>query len=149
MTEKTLPCSDPRCRQFDFWIGEWDLTWGEDGKGSNTITATYNGCVINEQFDGKPGLDFTGMSVSTWDQRDQKWKQAWVDDQGGYFDLVGEFKDGEMILLHEQPQGEGQIWNRMHFLNIQQDSLDWHWERSEDGGETWKLNWNIHYQRKK
>ena len=146
--DTTPPCSDPRCRQFDFWIGEWELTWGEDARGSNTIRAEYGGCVIQEKFDGKPGMDFTGMSVSTWDRRDEKWKQAWVDDQGNYFDLAGEFKDGEMVLLHEQPQGGGQIWNRMRFNNIQADSFDWHWERSEDGGKTWKPSWQIHYQRK-
>lgn len=25
-------------------------------------------------------------------------------------------------------------------------SLDWDWERSEDGGQTWQLLWRIHYQ---
>jgi len=27
--------------------------------------------------------------------------------------------------------------------------FDWNWERSDDGGATWQVNWNIHYTRKK
>ncbi|MEK6221994.1 MAG: hypothetical protein N2D54_07070 [Chloroflexota bacterium] len=152
MSDKPAPCTNPEANQFSFWIGEWDLTWDNDGKkdsGTNTITAEYGGCVIQEKFDGKPGMQFTGMSVSIFDKRDNKWKQAWVDDQGGYFDLVGEFKDGEMQLIHKQPQEGTQISNRMRFFNIQADSLDWGWEKSTDNGISWDVMWEIHYQRKK
>jgi hypothetical protein len=151
MSEQPVPCTSPEARQFDFWIGEWDLTWdnkGKKDKGTNTITAEYGGCVIQEKFDGKPGMEFTGMSVSIFDKRDKKWKQAWVDDQGGYFDLVGEFKDGEMHLIHQQPQKGPKVLNRMRFFNIKTDSLDWGWEKSTDSGETWTVMWEVYYQRK-
>ena len=52
---KPMPCSAPEARQFDFWLGEWDLTWGKDGRGKNVITSIYDGCVIQERFDGRPG----------------------------------------------------------------------------------------------
>jgi hypothetical protein len=39
--------------------------------------------------------------------------------------------------------------SRMVFLNITRDSLDWRWEKSEDGGKSWQLMWPIHYERKK
>jgi len=35
-----LPCSDERSNQFDFWIGEWDLTWID--KEGNTQTWVDN-----------------------------------------------------------------------------------------------------------
>ncbi len=141
------PCSAPEARQFDFWLGEWDLTWGEDGIGQNTITTRYDGCVIEENFDGAPSMDFKGMSVSTFNPQIRKWQQTWVDSQGSYIHLMGEFKDGRMVLINQPPTSDGQILFRMVFYNIEQDSLDWDWERSADGGENWELRWRIHYQR--
>ena len=44
---------------------------------------------------------------------------------------------------------EGQpVKLRMIFYNIDQDELDWRWERSDDGGQTWQLKWHIHYRRR-
>lgn len=141
------PCSAPEGREFDFWLGDWDLTWGEDGRGRNTITTRYDGCVIEENFDGAPSMDFKGMSVSTYNPQIRKWQQTWVDSQGSYIHLTGEFKAGRMVLVNQPPTSDGQILFRMVFYNIEQDSLDWDWERSEDGGKNWELRWRIHYQR--
>ena len=147
MADEKKPCTSPEARQFDFWVGEWDLAWGEDKKGSNSISLEYGGCVIQEKFNGSPGANFKGMSISVYNERIDKWQQSWGDDQGSYFALVGEFKDGEMVLIHEQPTGEG--LNRMRFYNIEENSLDWSWEGSKDDGETWNMLWQIHYERKK
>lgn len=152
MTEQTtaqeVPCSSPEASQFDFWVGEWDVTWGEDGRGTNTITKILNGCVIQEKFDGRPSLDFQGMSLSTYNPHRGKWQQTWVDSQGSYMDFIGEFKDGRMILVNEiEHQGKA-IKRRMVFYNIDENELDWSWEKSEDDGKTWEPRWQIHYQRK-
>jgi len=149
MTEQQQPCSAPEARQFDFWLGEWDLAWGEDGRGRNKITTRYNGCVIEENFDGAPTMDFKGMSVSTYNPQIHKWQQTWVDSQGSYIHLVGEFKDGRMVLVNQPTASSGKVLFRMVFYNIQQNSLDWDWERSEDGGDSWQPRWRIHYQRAK
>lgn len=149
MSEQQAPCSAPQARQFDFWLGEWDLTWGDDGKGSNTITTRYDGCVIEENFNGAPTMDFKGMSVSTFNPRAELWQQTWVDSQGSYIHLTGKFEDGKMMLVNQPPLSDGRLLFRMVFYNIQPDSLDWDWERSEDGGKNWELRWRIHYQRRK
>ena len=31
--------------------------------------------------------------------------------------------------------------------NIARDALDWRWERSDDNGQTWQVQWQIHYHR--
>ena len=149
MSEQQAPCSAPQARQFDFWLGEWDLTWGDDGKGSNTITTRYDGCVIEENFNGAPTMDFRGMSVSTYNPPAELWQQTWVDSQGRYIHLTGKFEDGKMMLVNQPPLSDGRLLFRMVFYNIQPDSLDWDWERSEDGGKNWELRWRIHYQRRK
>jgi len=72
-----------------------------------------------------------------------------VDNQGGYLLFTGEFNDGQMELRTEPSEREGKTFiSRMVFRNITKNSLDWDWQRSEDGGKTWQDLWNIHYERK-
>ncbi len=66
------PCSTPEFSQFDFWVGQWELTWSDSLHGSNIITKSYNDCVIQEKFDGNPGAKFNGMSLTTYNVRTQK-----------------------------------------------------------------------------
>ncbi len=148
-------CASPEFRQFDFWVGEWELSWPasetsgrKPGRGTNRIERALDDCVIVEHFVGTPSMDLRGMSVSTFNKRKGKWQQTWVDNSGGYLDFVGEFKDGQMILAREAVVSEARKFlQRMVWKNIQPDSLDWSWERSDDGGQTWKVLWPIHYQR--
>ena len=139
----------PEARQFDFWLGEWALTWGETGQGTNRVTAVLDGRVIQEDFDGTPAIPLKGLSVSTYNSALGKWQQTWVDNSGSYLDFVGEFADGKMVLSREATVQDKPVKQRMVWYNIAEDELDWNWERSDDGGETWQVVWQIHYQRKK
>lgn len=138
------PCSSPEANQFDFWIGTWDLKW-EGGSGTNTITKIMSSCVVQEQFDGG---EFEGMSVSVYLPSAERWKQTWVDNQGGYLDFIGGMDGERMILAREDTLQTPPIRQRMVFSDITPDSLDWDWEISEDGGHTWNLKWRIHYRRR-
>ncbi|HBX66639.1 MAG TPA: hypothetical protein DEG32_10960, partial [Balneolaceae bacterium] len=93
---------------------------------------------------------YKGRSLSVYNPQRQSWHQAWVDNQGGYIDLKGSV-DGEKRIFQTAeragPQG-GTIINRMVFHNIKKDSFTWDWESSQDGGETWSVNWKIQYIRK-
>lgn len=144
--EGSAPCSTEEARQFDFWIGDWDCTWGEDGRGTNTIRATLDGCVIEEHFDANPTADFRGMSISTYSPTVGKWLQTWVDNAGNYFDLSGGMQDDRMVLVCDELGTAARL--RMVFHNIQPDGFDWEWERSEDQGRTWETRWSIRYQRR-
>jgi hypothetical protein len=148
------PCASPESRQLDFWVGEWDLSWpGPGGKpggtATNRIEKTLGGCVIEEHFTADGPNALVGHSVSTYNPREKAWKQTWVDNQGAYIALTGEFKDGEMRLVSHGTSPDGKAtMGRMVFSNIKPDSFDWRWESSKDGGKTWQLQWPIHYQRK-
>ncbi len=135
--------------QFDFWLGEWDLTWADTARGTNSITAILDSNVILENFRGSPSIPLNGLSVSTYFAQVGKWKQTWVDNQAGYLDFVGDFKDGRMVLSRKttRPNGD-EIIQRIVWYNITGDELDWNWELSRDGGRTWQVNWQIHYQRR-
>jgi hypothetical protein len=148
------PCAAPQQQQLEFWVGSWDLTWpgakeGQVDHGTNTITRVLESCVVEENFSAGDSGHLRGMSVSTFDTRAGTWMQTWVDNEGGYLDFVGEFKDGQMILSREATRPDGtKILQRMVWKNIQPDQLDWSWEASKDGGKTWTVQWPIHYKRK-
>lgn len=145
------PCSSLEARQFDFWVGEWNLSWtSKEGKtvsGVNRISRILNGCVLKEEFSDSNG-EFTGMSVSAFVPWAKQWKQTWVDNSGSYLDFTGEFMNNRMI-LHRKAQRKGkEFMQRMQWYNITGNTFDWNWERSDDGGTTWVVLWKIHYERK-
>lgn len=150
------PCSTPEARQLDFWLGEWDLTWpaeqmggaqGDLGRGRNSITRLFDDCVIEENF-MTDDASYRGHSVSVYDVSAGVWRQTWVDSAGGYLWLTGGEVDGQMILSTEPVEKEaGVAVNRMVFADVETDSLEWVWQRSDDGGSTWTDLWNISYRR--
>jgi hypothetical protein len=153
-TAQPKPCSEPEQKQLEFWVGEWNLTWpgnnpGETAHGTNSIRRILDGCVVEENFSGGDAMHLRGRSVSIFDVRAGKWKQTWVDNEGGYLDFAGKFQDGEMILAREATRPDGSKGlQRMVFKNISPDEFDWSWEASKDGGKTWTVVWPIHYKRR-
>jgi hypothetical protein len=113
------------------------------------IKKTLNGCVILENFDGTPSMVLRGMSVSTFNPQSRKWQQTWVDNQGGYLDFIGEYKDARMLLERSFTANGKEVRQRMIWYEIKKDALLWNWERSDDGGTTWKVLWKIKYRRSK
>lgn len=142
----------PETKQFDFWIGKWKCegeSYGPDGKkthttATNTVRRTLDGHVVEENFEG---AGMKGQSHSVYMPAGKKWRQTWVDNQGGYIALVGGFADGKMTLQTVANPANPNTASRMVFSNIQKDSFDWDWENTTDGGKTWKLNWHLHYTR--
>src|SRR5262245_33524485 len=108
-------CSSPESRQFDFWVGDWELNYAGGGSGQNRITEILEGCVIREEFTGAPGTKLNGRSFSTFDRLSGKWKQTWVDDTGAYLDFTGAFADGRMILSREAERNGQKFLQRMIF----------------------------------
>jgi hypothetical protein len=142
---QATPCTDPEFALLDFWLGEWDLTW-EGGTGTNVVTREFGGCVIHENFHSE-GL--IGSSVSVWIPRLGTWKQTWVDDSGSYLDFTGgPTEDGRFVFSRELPPQAKSTHQRMVFHDITADSLVWDWQSSADGGETWAMQWQIHYRRR-
>jgi len=131
--------------QFDFWIGEWEVAWGKDGSGANRVERILDGKIIQEDFIAP---DLHGMSVSSYDPERNLWCQTWVDNTGTYLDFTGKFVDGRMILSRDAIVNGQACKQRMVWYNIEADRFDWNWERSDDGGATWRVLWQIKYKRK-
>ncbi len=146
------PCSGPEWKQFDFWLGTWKARWDAlpgtpAGTGTNRITKTLGGCVVEENFTTDEAEPLVGHSVSTFSPQRSAWLQTWVDNQGSYLDFVGRWADGRMVLSRSAVGRDGKPQHqRMTFENIRPDAFDWRWETSPDGA-TWTLRWLIHYGR--
>lgn len=137
-------------RQFDFWLGEWDVSWEEGDHrhvATNSVYLDLDGKVVVESFDGRPSLDFQRLSFSVYDRNDACWKQTWVDNEGSYLDFAGGFDNGVMELRRDGEVEGAPASFRMRWENIERDSLDWSWQRSDDHGETWTSLWEIEYSR--
>src|SRR6478736_3378295 len=89
------PCGDTASRQFDFWLGDWDV-FDPAGKqvGTNRISLLY-GCVLHESW---KAAKMEGQSFNRYDAERGVWHQTWVDSSGGILMLEGAFKDGVMTL---------------------------------------------------
>jgi hypothetical protein len=142
--EKLSKCDCTGCHQFDFWIGEWKVEWENQesttSEGTNIVNSILDGCVIEENFYGNPGMDFRGKSLSVYNHNHKTWQQTWVDNEGFYMLFTGGIQDDKMILSRTVETTKGPLTQRMVFYNIQKDSFDWNWESSTDGGKNWKLN---------
>ena len=148
------PCSGPEYRTLDFWVGDWVATWdngdGTQGTGTNRITRDEHGsCVITEHYHSDDGT-LDGFSVSTYRPGLKQWRQTWVDDQGGYFDLVGgPVNDTDHSFYFENKRvSDAQPHNRMIFQDVKPDSFTWRWQAKKKADDPWTDSWVIKYRRK-
>jgi len=139
---------------FDFWLGDWQLSWtnadGSTGRARNRVSKVLDG-VIEEQFEQDPAAAaplLRGRSLSVLHKGSGLWKQAWADNQGGFFVFTAELDGQRRIFATEmRADGEKLRGQRMVFHSIQTDSLVWDWEGTNDGGKTWQLLWRLNYRR--
>jgi len=150
-----ITAQDKDSTLFDFWVGKWNVSWenqdGTIGKGTNHIAKTLDGTVIQENFraiNDSQIAGFKGTSISVYNPNTSIWHQAWADNSGGYFNFIGEIDgDKRIFKTHPVKKEDKVIVLRMVFYDITEDALTWDWERSDDGGENWQLNWRINYTR--
>jgi len=138
-------------RAFDFWVGDWEVSWiGSDSTriiGSNTVAKILDGKVIQENF-VDPSRNFKGTSISVFNPQTKQWHQAWADNNGGYYEFIGEVDGDDRIFKTEAKDKRGAIY-RMIFTEIEKDSFIWKWQGIRSGWDKWKTVWEINYKRKK
>jgi hypothetical protein len=143
-------CPESVHRQFDFWLGHWDV-FAPDGKkaGENRIESIAAGCALSESWTGRGG--FTGNSLNIYDKTDRKWHQTWVDSSGGRLDLAGALEGNAMVLGSTGPDPDkpgGTLTQRITWTPNADGSVRQHWQTSVDGGKTWSTAFDGKYVRK-
>lgn len=145
------PCDSAEYRQFDFWLGQWDV-YLPSGKpaGASVIQSFADGCALLENWSGTGG--FTGKSINIYDITDKQWHQSWVDNSGSRLNLDGKFTDGKMVLAADAPNPNkaGAILRQQITWTRNADgSVRQLWETSEDAGKTWVTAFDGKYVRRK
>ena len=147
------PCaSTPQNRQFDFWLGEWNVetTHGGVPAGQSKIELILGDCVVQEnwQSDGNP---YSGKSYNMYNAALKRWEQYWVDNSAGNIFFYGGLKDGVMdYWTDEVPQPAGPPLRRhLQFFKLSSDKVRQFSQGSTDGGKTWTPEYDFTYIRKK
>ncbi|PWK54002.1 hypothetical protein [Pleionea mediterranea] len=146
--EPPKACQSVEHRQFDFWIGDWNV-YSKDGKlvGTNSITSSLNGCVLKEHY--KTAKGYEGESFNLYDATTKQWHQTWVDNAGTLLQLDGVWNGQVMTLLGKGLTRKGEpVTHRIQWRP--QDNGDVHqvWDITKDGGQHWQSNFFGVYQKK-
>ncbi len=121
------PCQDKVFHDFDFWVGEWEVTTAKGQvAGTNSIQKEEYGCLLVERWTSASGV--TGQSYNFVDLETGKWRQVWVS-AGATIDYSGGLnEDGAMILEGTIGYPAGQPGNGSKFKGA--------WTPNEDGTVT-------------
>lgn len=160
ITALRYPCRTlPEARQFDFWIGDWNVTsWQTPPSpsltpnlpllGTNRIEMILEQCVLLENWTGAGGG--SGKSMNFWDTNRRQWRQVWVADGGGSLDYAGSFREGAMRFegWTLAPNG-ARVLQRLTFFPVHRDTVRQLFETSSDSGRTWQPGFDGRYVRKR
>ena len=119
-------CEGAPYRDFDFWVGEWDV-FTPDGKkaGENLITLEENECLILERWTSVSGG--TGQSYNYYDLAAQNWRQVWVsaaatiDYTGGLNDAGAMALEGEIAYRNGTTAPFRGVWTALADGSVRQD----------------------------
>jgi hypothetical protein len=155
-------CDGEHYREFDFWIGEWDLTnlrlqedgsWTDAGNATNRVFPVAGGCGIVELWDGYLGDNhIRGFSVRTYNSETEKWHLLlnWPQkNAAGFGTLEGVFQHGRGDFYTSFTSQDGQAGlTRYSFADISHNTFRWNDGTSLDGGQTWRTAWIMEFRRR-
>lgn len=148
--------SKPFCEQdagfneWDFWVGDWTVTWFSTGQfvGENTITKVAEGCLILEDWRGIQNA--MGTSMNYYNPITKKWRQLWIDNAGFEIRYEGGLQDGVMILegkfMSHHDGSETDFRGRWTPLEDGDVRQEFEMKNAETG--EWVKNWDARYTRK-
>ena len=140
-------CSAPEHRQFDFWLGDWQVHRSNGVlAGINRITSEYGGCVIHERY--ATGRGYSGESLNVYDAARKVWHQTWVDSDGLLLTLEGRWNGQAMVMQGESLQPGGtRARQRITWTPQPDGSVRQLWEAANAAG-AWTVVFDGRYTRK-
>ena len=136
-------------KQFDFWVGEWDVFNPQGQKnGTSVIQKIANGCGVLENWRDIFGNE--GKSINFFDNGTSKWYQYWIGSAGGPARYSGVYSDGALRYEGEPIVVNGvRTLRRLTFFNLDANTVRQFSEASSDDGKTWQTVYDFKYVRKK
>ena len=143
-SQKYPPCSTHEFRQFDFWLGSWDVQVKGTTVGRNEVTLEQDGCLIVEHWTALRGRE-KGSSFNYYDVADKKWHQLYIANNGNarsFPPIAGGVKNGAMVLINDEDPNEVSrwTWSPLPGGRVRQMA-----EQSKDGGKNWTTTWDSIY----
>jgi hypothetical protein len=136
--------ADPQRHQFDFWIGEWNVTTKEGHKvGTSKIESISGGCAILENWTA--GRGGSGKSINAYNPTLQQWQQYWVGSDGGILDYQRSEFDGKSMIFLITDASKPSDRQRLTFTPQDEKTVRQHSEKSTDGGATWVTQYDFYY----
>lgn len=145
---KKRPCHyDPHHRQFDFWLGDWDVFNRQGARvGHSHVASLIGECALLENWVDSQGN--VGKSLNYYDPGDGHWKQVWVSDKGGNTVYSGQIAGGAMHFQGPTAKPDGShVPTRMTFTPLPDGRVRQYIETSTDGGKTWTAGFDGYYRR--
>jgi len=154
---KLTPCAGPPHKEFDFWVGDWEVR-NASGQllGRNRISKRHGGCVVLEEWESAGGG--SGSSFNFYDTPTKQWHQFWVDatgtnwlssdKQGNPVTLRGGIRDGAMVLTSHPETLPSIGLNRATWRPLPDGGVRQIFETSSDGGKTWTVSFDGFYKKR-
>lgn len=99
VTKKQCACCTAEFKQFDYWIGNWEVFDTLGNKvGENIIKPDQDSCMIRENWTSNTQ---TGTSTNYYNPADSTWNQLWIDNIGTILVLKGKYMNNQMVLRSE------------------------------------------------
>lgn len=143
-------CAAPEHRQFDFWIGEWDVVFSANGRpaGHSLVERLYGDCVLRENWTGAGG--YSGGSLNIYDRASRTWRQTWTGSDGSLTEYGGGLQGRNMVFLARETVEDGQrVVRRMSFIPLPDGAVRQFIEVSKDQGGHWTPEYDLTYRRTK
>jgi tetratricopeptide (TPR) repeat protein len=142
------PCENLEVyRQFDFWVGDWEVHSQGQKAGTNSIQKVAGDCILLENWTSASGIS-VGKSINFYHPHKKKWVQLWVDSSGLVLPIEGEYRDGAMHFRGEYLYRNG---NRALFRGtwtpLPDGRVRQFLEQSTDEGKTWNVWFDGYYSR--
>jgi hypothetical protein len=136
-------------RQFDFWLGEWNIAYpGAPGGSASKVYLDLDKCLIIESWDGGEG--HMGKNIFAYSSNDKSWRGMFADNRGRVHVFEGKVAQdsAEFFGPSRGPNGET-VLNRLKVVRLAPDKVEQTWEKSSDNGATWTSLFRLEYSRKK
>jgi hypothetical protein len=144
----SLGCTSPQARQFDFWVGKWDVYLSVNPQqkvATSLIEKLYHGCAVRENW--TPVNDKPSGSMNAYSPEQKRWRQLWADSNGGSALFSGGWDGKSMILTGTWPQpGHSTQLTRMTYRPLYDGSVEQIGATSDDAGRTWQPAFDFIYK---
>jgi hypothetical protein len=95
-------------QQFDFWIGEWDVTDPAGRKlGVSSVRKAENGALVTERWTGMG--NYTGTNFFYFDPGERHWCMHWISSTREVIRATGRLQDGALVFQGHHVGSDGRV----------------------------------------